>query len=102
MMNIVNISETNPNYTQALKGRWLKEWGADYALNVFRDIGVIASDVMTNDKTFDVTLPACYDFYAQITGASGVRTYKVIGGKMSVNLYAGEMITGMFRLKPAK
>lgn len=102
MKNIVNISETNPNYTQALKGRWLKEWGADYSLNVFRDIGVIISDIMTEAKTFAVTLPSCYDFYAQIVGPAGVRTYKVTDGKISVDLSAGEMLLGTFRLQPAK
>jgi len=97
MKNFVIISETNTNYVQALKGRWFKEWGTDYSMNVFRDIGVIVSDVMTEAKTFSVTLPACYDFYAQILGASGVRTYKVTDGKISVALSAGEMLTGTFR-----
>lgn len=98
-LKIINIGGVNPNYSEALKGRWGYEGKKEYFLSVVKGIGFLSSVIAPKSIELDITLPECYDFYALVVSTKSVRYVRVTNSRLHTKLAKGEQVQTNFKLK---
>lgn len=72
MQHLVDLSEQNPNYAEALKGYYGSEGKTDFSCTVVKDLVFI---VLYAGADVDYVLPRCYDGFVQCSDGSTVSVH---------------------------